>query len=925
MVGLFFLSALVPLTLCAALLYGQFSSELSRSTRQSLDGLLRSFGMTLLARLGSADDALKVILTAPGATDVQIEADVAKLPWVARARRTVPDRLPPDRGGDDLPMPDSKQVRAMSNGASSVVWSRGQGEPSNIYLVHVLPSGNWLYAEVNPLWLWADAQDFAGDVALTLLDDQGRALVPTGGPPARSGDSPGAVRTASTRVSRSWEIFLASRFSSPSWRLVAVVDAPTLLTVSNGSFLSMCALIVFTILLITWLSLSSIRRQLLPLDLLTKATRRLADRDFDAFRHMTWNDEFGDLAQSFRTMAAKLKVQFSALEKLADIDRLLLSTPRLELILDTLLPHVAEVMRCHSVSVVLFDSDSGQSACVYDYYSQQAEQLPVRRLSCDGRALREACSAKSAIDAASALNVPCLAPIVGRGIAKLSLYALKNAESCIGALCIGHINTEAADIGESPVGGADFADRLSLILSSVRLSEQLRYQASFDSLTGLQNRRLFAQSVDTAVALAAERRAAGALLYIDLDLFKRVNDTAGHVSGDLLLRIVSERLKGCVDGSASIARLGGDEFAILLPRVGRTDDAVQVAERIIASLQPPIEVNGREHQISASIGITEFPADGRSLEELLKTGDIAMYQAKDAGRGRAVVFRREMQQKVLERERLEHGLHRAFRDRGLTVHYQPIVSAANCETVAVEALARWPAVDLGEWVSPAEFIAVAEENGLIVRLGDWVLRSACEQFTRWRSSGVGLQYVSVNVSVRQLKEPHYFAMLLAALRDSGMKPTELQIEITESVLAHEAEVHEALKEIAAHGIRLALDDFGTGYSSLSYLHAYPFHAVKIDRTFVRGLPGEKVSCRLAESIIVMCTSLGMEVVAEGVETEAQWDFLRRAGCTKIQGYLVARPMEAAELPGFLSRSSYPSHPGDSNADGAGFYSRRESA
>ena len=220
---------------------------------------------------------------------------------------------------------------------------------------------------------------------------------------------------------------------------------------------------------------------------------------------------------------------------------------------------------------------------------------------------------------------------------------------------------------------------------------------------------------------------------------------------------------------------------------------------------------------------------------------------------------------------------------------------------------------------------MAEENGLIVKLGEWVLRTACEQFAQWRRSGIRLEYVSVNVSVRQLKEPSYSATLLAALRETGMRPTQLQLEITESVLAHETEVRETLKEITTHGVRLALDDFGTGYSSLSYLHAYPFHAVKIDRAFVRGLPGDIVSCRLAESIIMMCNSLGMDVVAEGVETEAQRKFLQSAGCAKIQGYLAAAPLAAAALPGFVDRWGYPCTPDNPDAQVFDCSSLRHSA
>jgi EAL domain-containing protein (putative c-di-GMP-specific phosphodiesterase class I) len=266
-----------------------------------------------------------------------------------------------------------------------------------------------------------------------------------------------------------------------------------------------------------------------------------------------------------------------------------------------------------------------------------------------------------------------------------------------------------------------------------------------------------------------------------------------------------------------------------------------------------------------------------------------------------VFYQTEMQQELLERLKLESGMHRAFQHHGFTLHYQPIVSEAAGGALGVEALIRWPNGDDASWVSPSVFVPVAEENGLIVKLGDWVLRTACEQYAQWRGAGLRLDYVSVNVSVRQLSEPDFLSKLLSVLHDNGMQGSELQVEITESVLAHGAEVERTLTNIAAHAVRLALDDFGTGYSSLSYLRAYPIHTVKIDRSFVLGLPHDVAACRLAESIIVMCAALGKHVVAEGVETEAQRQFLRRAGCTAIQGYLLGRPMDAADIPGFARR------------------------
>jgi diguanylate cyclase (GGDEF)-like protein len=914
-VGLFILSALVPLSLCGAILYRAFDAELSRTQEHSLDGLVRSFGMTLLGRLGSADDVLQVILSAPKATDNAVQDSVAKLPWVRSVRRV--GFWQPSHENEFLPSPDAKQLRALKAGEPAVLWGPDEGGKPQVYLVRTLRSGAWLYTEIASAWLWTGASEFAADAGLLMLDEQGQEMASAGTVPGelvRAGLLPSfasrkpfidPATRATTGLSdrwtvRSWEVFLGSRYSSPPWHLLAMRPRPTLFTGSND-YLYLCGFILLTMLLISWLSMTSIRRQMRPLDLLTQATKRLAHRDFEAFRGMSWNDEFGDLARSFDAMSGKLKVQFSALETLADVDRLLLRTPELELILGTLLPRIASVLRCQSVSVLLFDPDSEEHARAYDYYTSEPEQQPVRRIATNVTALKAVCDhALPAIDAAAAAQLSCFAPIATQKIKAIRLQALRHDGHCAGALCIGYA-TDTLDLEDSGIGAADFADRLSLILANLEQSASLHRQANFDSLTGLQNRWLFSDRVRAAVAGAEERRGLGCLLYLDLDHFKRVNDTAGHTAGDGLLRIVAERLTECVGEGHGIARLGGDEFAVLLPSIAEPDNARQLAERIIVNLQRPILVDGREHRVSASIGMTVFPADGTKIEELLKAGDIAMYQAKDMGRGRAVFFQEQMQQQLLERLTLESDLRRALEHREFKLHYQPIVSQTAGGTLGVEALVRWPRADRGDWIPPAVFIPLAEENGVIVKLGEWILRHACQQFAQWRAEDLKLDYISVNVSVRQLREPDYLATLTAALNDSGMQAKELQIEITESVLAQGAELERILLDIAAHGVRLALDDFGTGYSSLSYLRAYPIHIVKIDRSFIQGLPQDPAACRLAESIIAMCAALGKNVVAEGVETEAQLQFLHRAGCSTIQGYLLGRPMEAADIPGFVRR------------------------
>jgi diguanylate cyclase (GGDEF)-like protein len=894
-VALFILSAVIPLALCAAILFRGFDAELTHAQQRSLDELVRSFGMTLLGRLGNADDVLRAIVSAPRTTDSSVEDTVAKLAWVSTTIRVDP-REPAGKTRRRVPSPDGKQRQALKAGQPAMVWGRGPNGSFHVSIVRTLQSGAWLYAEISSEWLWADAGEYAEDTRLLLLDDEGKEIAAAG--PAL----PGGVHAAGY-ISRSWEVFLKSRFSSPSWRLVVICPIASIVTKDNNAYFYLCGLIVITILLIALLSASVIRRQLRPLHRLTQATERLARREFDVFRDLAWNDEFGDLARAFDAMSVKLKTQFSALEALSHVDRLLLHAPEFEVILDTLLPRIAEVLGSNCASVILFDGDSTEHACAYDFYPGESERPVVRRITGDVSSLMAVCNNLRAPSANTVATVqsPCFSQLAPKGAITVRLEQVRDARGCAGVLCVGYLSEEI-DMQDSGIGIKDLADRLSLILANLQQAARLEHQANYDSLTGLQNRHLFSERVRDAVAAARQRQGLGSLLYLDLDHFKRVNDTAGHTAGDELLRIVGERLIECVGEVGCVGRLGGDEFAVLLPSIAEPGGVRQIAERIITSLQQVIAVEGREHHVSASIGITVFPNDGTKIDELLKVGDIAMYEAKASGRGCAVFFQAHMQQDLLARLKMETDISRAVERREFTLHYQPIVSEA-AGSISVEALVRWPGEHQGQegWVSPGVFVPLAEEMGIIVELGDWILRQACAQFVEWRIQGVGIDYVSVNVSVRQLKESDYLETLVAALQSSGMQACELQIEITESVFAEGTNIEKTLVAIAELGVRVALDDFGTGYSSLSYLRTYPIHSVKIDRSFVKGLPDDLAACRLAESIIAMCAALDKRVIAEGVETEAQRQFLRHAGCATLQGYLLGRPMDPADIPGFAKR------------------------
>jgi diguanylate cyclase (GGDEF)-like protein/PAS domain S-box-containing protein len=428
--------------------------------------------------------------------------------------------------------------------------------------------------------------------------------------------------------------------------------------------------------------------------------------------------------------------------------------------------------------------------------------------------------------------------------------------------------------------------------------EQLRHQAFHDALTGLANRALFTDRVEHALVVRREASREVAVLFLDLDDFKAVNDTLGHTAGDTLLQGVGVRLRDALRPSHTVARLGGDEFAILIEEIAGVSTAVDAAERLVSALNAPFDVDGREVFVTASVGI----ALGTDADELLRSADVAMYRAKAVGKAQYVVYAPNMDEELVGRLELVADLRRARCDEDFVLHYQPVVDLESVGVVGVEALVRWKHPTRG-LLQPSEFIAPAEETGRIVELGRWILHEACRQVALWRAETPGAEdlFLNVNVSTRQVRHGVLVDDVRSALVESGLPPEALTLELTESVLArrHE-ELRSVLEEVARLGVRLALDDFGTGYSSLSLLQDLPIHTLKVDRSFVSGLDDDASRPGFVRAIVDLAQTLDVSLVAEGMETPAQTAELRRLGCTVGQGFQFAPPLDARTLRGLLS-------------------------
>ncbi len=436
-----------------------------------------------------------------------------------------------------------------------------------------------------------------------------------------------------------------------------------------------------------------------------------------------------------------------------------------------------------------------------------------------------------------------------------------------------------------------------------RSEAEIKKLAYYDILTGLPNRVLFTDRLKQAIVMAERDRRDTALLFLDLDRFKNVNDSIGHAYGDRLLKITADRIQHCLRSSDTVARIGGDEFVVILPLISGADDVSKVASKILESLNKPVRLEEHEIYSSASIGISVFPDDGSTVDDLLKNADIALYQAKERGRNNFQFFSKEMNVQALTRQLLESSMRQAIARNEFYLVYQPQFDIGNRALVGLEALIRWQHPQKGN-IYPLHFIAIAEETGMIIPIGEWVLRTACHQARSWHDEGYPFLRVAVNISARQFKQDNFVSLVKSILDESGLPPGYLELELTESTIMERADKNvQTLLELKKLGVTLAIDDFGTGYSSLSYLKHFPIDRLKIDRSFLRDLALGSDDAAIAEAIIVMAHSLNLDVVAEGVELEEQLDFLHSHKCDTLQGFLMSHPLSVNDVSVLLGRAA----------------------
>jgi diguanylate cyclase (GGDEF)-like protein/PAS domain S-box-containing protein len=442
----------------------------------------------------------------------------------------------------------------------------------------------------------------------------------------------------------------------------------------------------------------------------------------------------------------------------------------------------------------------------------------------------------------------------------------------------------------------------SLAIQHYYAEEKINFMAYHDELTGLPNRRLFDENVNIAIKLyKKEPKKMFGLMYFDLDRFKQINESLGQNIGDLLLKEVAHRLQGCMEGNNVVYRWGGDEFVLFLDDISK-EEVDTIANKILEVLAKPFFIKGHEIYLTPGIGISLFPPDGDNLDELLRKADSAMYQAKKQGRNTYQFFNPLLDLQTREKLDLENQLRKALVKKEFSLHYQPIIDLSTNEISAVEALIRWNHIKRGS-IPPDQFIPIAEETGMILTIGEWVLRTACTQMKEWQEAGLQVPTISVNISIRQFYQPNLVTIISQILTETNLNPSCLTIEITESMTMDVEAATDVLYDLKKLGVNISIDDFGTGYSSFSYLRKFPIDHLKIDKTFIRDIAKSKEDENIATSILLMAQKLGLKVIAEGVETNEQLGVLRENQCNKAQGFLFSKPISSDDLKELLTNLS----------------------
>ncbi len=904
---MFVLASLIPVTLLAALSFFYVSHVLQERLDHELVQDARLFGSTVTDRLLWQEHELRDAAAAPNPLD-QLAPRIGQdlVGAVLLDRRGEP--IASAGGPVPLPgfVPGSFDASSPRRRTALLIPDRNPSMPVLVTALDGRSDIGFIAAAIDMRRIWGDRGNELGTDNVCLMSTTGRLVYC---PPALDSDAAAnlasqpvggpAIATVAIDSKKTHAAAMPpginDRFLGHDLVVAATNSGSKLLQPLHWFQTMFLPAAGLSVLLVALIGVTQVRRILVPLRRLLYAMQRVARRDFATPVPVGARDEFGMMARSFNKMTAELGLHFRTLSAFSEIDRTILTTVDMRQVAEIALACIHEISGIKVVSLGLLEADSPGRTQVYLRAGQAdtvRDELP--------RALDLSHADSSLRKWSKTIRLPAnyRAMLHKHGAKYLYLLPIARADRVWGVVVLGHDQKTALST-EQALALAGVIDRLAVALSSVARDKQLHDQAHFDSLTGLPNRHFLMDMLMQQVRQARRAKAVLAVLYIDLDRFKRTNDTLGHAAGDVLLRQAAARIRASVREDDIVARLGGDEFTVVLTSLKDAASAGAVARMLINALNEPFEIDGHVMYAGGSIGISLFPKDGESAAELLKKADTALYLAKDRGRGRYAYFEERMNADASARVTIDRELREALRHSEFVLHYQPQIDLATGEVCAVEALLRWMHPERG-MLAPEHFIEHAEESGLIEGIGTWVMREACRQHRSWVEAGLVIPRVSVNVSAVQLRNPSFAAAVEGALTSSTTPPHYLELEVTESLLVDAGpDAVATLERLRERGVEIAVDDFGTGYSSFAYVKQLPANILKLDRTFLVDVVDNPQAAIIATAIMEMASALGKIVVAEGVETPEQAQFLRRNHCARAQGFVFSAALPPEQIPAFI--------------------------
>jgi len=889
--AIFAVSAVIPTLLGAAVAYHAVQVELESQMQKRLMENARSFGLGVFTRLTAADQMLLQIAESAPANPALAQSIFASVS-ILHSGEGVPAS---GRSRDSATLAAAEAALKGPARDSTVVFERDDSQVVPVLVRRLTPAGQaFVVGRMRTDYLWGDTDQLASETQLCIRDRASSFNFCSQGGVEKSseaGSQPAA--RAQDELTVSWPLYLRARFGIDP--LYVSAGQPRVLGLAALSSLraTLIPLIVITLALVLLFGAFEIRRIFRPLELLLAAMSRLAHGDFAraVVSPSAADGDFHGLAASINLTAVTLGQQSHVLNTLSQIDRKILTADSVETVIALVLPSIPAIAGCSAALLLTTNEDEGEGML---YSVAPSGTLARRPCKLEMHSLQRVVEEDAVLQLSDAAPLP-FASLREAGFHAARTFPVRDGTALIGALVL--LDPPARQGDAQQRHALDLADRLSVAISHARSKQDLLRNAYFDPLTGLANRELFCDRIGQALGRDGRRRSAAVLL-IGIDRFKNINDTLGHRAGDELLKLTAERLRAVIGVGDTVARLIGDEFIVLMSDLADPGRVVRLAEQIETSFTKPFLADGIGYVLSASIGIAIAPGDGLTPDVLIRNADIAMRRAKNRSVGAVVFFEETMNEQAKRSFRLEHGLRAALEQGEIEVHFQPKIELRTGRVIGGEALLRWTHPSDGA-IPPAVFIPIAEETGLIIPLGYWVVEQACRHLIQWRAAGLGVRHVAVNLSLRQLRDPEFVPQLARLMRASGLPAGCLELEVTESTIAeHAHELPGLLQQMREHGIRIAIDDFGTGYSSLSMLRLLPIDVLKIDRAFVSAMEPGGTGEAIAGAIIAMGQVLGKELVAEGVETAAQAQLLEERGCRVAQGFHFSKALPPAQFAEF---------------------------